>query len=88
MKRAILLGILMFTGTAWAAEVGQVFQSHGPNGNAYWVVLCIQADECFESAFKWCDGPYTPLDQNFTPMGGFRFVCKKQHKEPAKQETQ
>jgi hypothetical protein len=81
---------LLVTGSASAAEVGKVFQSHSPDGSAYLVVLCLQADECFEYAYQFCEGPYVPLDKQFRPMEGFRFVCRKSphKKKPAVDDPQ
>lgn len=85
---ALVLGVVVFSAyPARSAEVGQVFQSHTADGSPYWVVLCIQADECFEFAYKWCEGAYQPLDKSFTPMGGFRFLCRKSHKAASQAPT-
>lgn len=62
-------------------QFGKVFQSHGPDGQPYLVVLCLQADQCFESAYQFCEGPYQPLDKKFIPGQGFRFVCQPQAKK-------
>lgn len=78
---ALLLTAALSLGAASGAEFGKVFQSHSPDGAAYLVVLCLQADECLEYAYQFCEGPYTPLDKSFVPSGGFRFVCRsKPHK--------
>lgn len=63
-------------------QIGKVFQSHSPDGRPYLVVTCLQADQCFESAYQFCEGPYRPLDKTFAPMGGFRFVCPPKRKRP------
>jgi hypothetical protein len=68
--------------------VDEVFQAHSPDGMAYWVVVCTQADKCLEDAYKWCNGPYKPLDGANINTGGFRFLCKKQHKESAPPASQ
>jgi len=52
-----------------------VFQSHTPDGQPYNVVRCMQADVCYEAAYRFCQGPYQPLDKSFYPTEGFRFVC-------------
>ena len=51
---ALLLACVIFVSSdpATAAELDKPFQSHLPDGKAYWVVTCMQADECFEDAFK------------------------------------
>ena len=72
MKRTILLVLLMAcgAGTPLVAdsdtilEFDKPFQSHQPDGRSYWVVLCVQGDQCYEDAYKWCHGPYTPLDKH------------------------
>jgi hypothetical protein len=65
-------------------QFGKVFQSHSPDGQAYLVVLCVQADQCLEYAYRFCEGPYSPLDKSFLPASGFRFVCRgKPHKSKA-----
>jgi hypothetical protein len=65
-------------------QFGKVFQSHDQNGQAYLVVLCLQADQCFEYAYQFCEGPYVPLDKSFVPGSGLRFVCRgKPHKSKA-----
>jgi hypothetical protein len=79
MKKKNLVWIFAFfamaaTSAAVAAEFDKPFQSHWPDGTPYWVVLCTQADECYEDAYKWCNGGYIPLDKQFIPAGGFRFV--------------
>lgn len=84
MRLVLLAGCIAVAGAASAADFGQVFQSHAPNGTAYWVVLCTQADECFEYAYRWCDGAYSPLDATFNPYTGLRFQCKKPHKDRPK----
>jgi hypothetical protein len=73
----VIVTALLTVASASAADVGKVFQSHSPDGSAYFVVLCLQADECLEYAYQFCEGPYAPLDKQFTPMGGFRFLCRK-----------
>jgi hypothetical protein len=85
VSTAVGLSILAW-GAAWGADLDKPFQSHMADGTPYWVVICAQADECFEDAYKWCSGGYTPLDQKFNPYTGFRFVCKKPHKDPPKPE--
>ncbi len=66
---------------AQAANFDVPFLAHSADGTPYWVVLCTQADECFEDAYRHCEGPYIPLDKQFLPAGGFRFVCKHPKKQ-------
>jgi hypothetical protein len=80
--KALVISVLLF---ASAAANANVFQSHGQDGKAYWVAQCGMSEECFETAYQWCDkGPYVPLDKGTylitTITFQFRFVCQKPHK--------
>lgn len=80
--KVLIIASLLIAGLAQADP----YQSHGQDGNAYWVLQCSQPDECFENAYQWCDrGPYTGIDkgQAYLATGvfyQFRFVCKTPHK--------
>lgn len=60
MKRIATILFTLLTPNAFGQmlTLDKVFQAHAPDGMAYWVVTCMQADECLEDAYKWCDGPY------------------------------
>lgn len=57
-----------------------VFKAHAPDGSPYLVVICFQQDQCFEGAYQYCKGPYQPLEKEFNPMQGMRFVCRQSPK--------
>lgn len=84
MRRAFFALAACFAMASKAANFGVPFQAHTPEGNSYWVVLCIYGDECYEYAYQFCQGPYVPLDKQFLPASGFRFVCKPTSKRPEK----
>ena len=78
------LGAAVFLTTIAGAQHKDVFQAHTPDGVAYWVTICLQADMCLEQAYKFCKGPYQPLDPNGSVnLTGFRFVCRTAHKDKA-----
>src|SRR5271154_1372573 len=57
MKFSNVVGLsIVACGTALGADFDKPFQSHMADGTPYWVVICTQADECFEDAYKWCNG--------------------------------
>jgi hypothetical protein len=77
-----LAALLALASTAQAQHrIGEIFQAHDPDGNAYWVVECAGVDDCYEAAFQHCNGPYTPLEARFSH--NFRFVCGKTDKPKA-----
>ena len=84
MKVLISVALFLAATTANAYDVGVPFQSHAQDGTPYWVVICQQADECFEIAYQKCEGHYVGIDKQFYPMSGYRFYCAHPKKLVAK----
>lgn len=88
--KVLITGALLLAAATASADP---YESHGQDGNPYWVTQCGQAEWCFEEAYQWCDkGPYTPVDKAAylinTVTFQFRFVCKKPHKDKQVAKTQ
>jgi hypothetical protein len=82
IKKTAVLAFALAAPSVFAQNIDKVFQAHSPDGSAYWVVTCLQPDQCLEDAYQWCKGPYTPLDGDHVRMTGFRFLCNKEPTPP------
>jgi hypothetical protein len=82
IKKITALALALAAPNLFAQGIDKVFQAHSPDGSAYWVVACLQQDQCLEDAYQWCKGPYTPLDGNRINTSGFRFRCNKEPTPP------